>query len=94
MVVSLFGALLGFCLHKTDKYIGDISAGWGNNIIRYTVGVIGTYPVFAIFNRKFEGNARGFLSYFAAFTSFGAGVVLAWIVETLRSKNNGKSNTI
>jgi hypothetical protein len=84
----LVGVAGGFALHWTKPAIDSavVSPGW-NAMTRYTVGVVGTYPLARWLHddddvSAMRDGARFDASWWLAFLAFGLGVAIAQLAES------------
>jgi hypothetical protein len=102
MVMKFLGCVIlsmisGYSVQKlTYEKTLVFETRWGN-IIRYTIGVLGAFPLVLLFYKlfsKMEGIERVSLAYLIAYPMFGAGVVAANITDHPDLRNRRKEDKI
>jgi len=89
MLISIVGGLV---IHQTRRFTDSLARGW-SDMTNDAIGVLAAFPFAFLFYRwtrpndggvTMDEDAKFTIAYFFGFVFFGIGVVLGWLIDTIK----------
>lgn len=89
-IVIVMASVAGYVAHQTRRYTDILAHGW-RDLVNYAIGVVGSIPFAVLLLRlqpRQDGDdeSRCLVAMIIGFVSFGAGVVLGWLLDTINTQ--------